>query len=70
MTLTRGLNKNRPGIFTENYGGTLSYVMLWDGNKSYTLDNYSRHSDAARGAKRLSVRLSIPYIGKIATGYE
>lgn len=70
MISMRGLNKNSPSIFTQDYGGTLSYTMLWDGHKSYTLDNYSRHSDAIRGAKRLSVRLSLPYVGKIKTGFE
>lgn len=65
MISMRGLNKNDPAIFTEEYGKGLSYTMLWDGHQSYTLCSYSKHSDAKRGAKRLSVRLSLPYFGKI-----
>lgn len=67
MISMRGLNKNRPALYTERYGSSdkwaNTYLMLWDGKKSYVLSHYSHKKDALRGAKRLWQRLSIPYIG-------
>lgn len=60
----RGLNKNKPAIATQEVGA-LSFVLLWDGSRYWDLGNYSRHSDAIRGAKRMSQKLSFPYLGKV-----